>query len=370
MLKKKFDLQVLWVFCLGITMTLVPFAMAQAKDDVIELKMANLYPPPAEQSKICEEFIKDLETRSEGRITVKYYPGGSLVKAPQIYDAIKSGLIDMGYTHIFYTPGRMAVTEAGGLPLGFTSPWTSSYALNDFYFQLQPKEWDEVKVLWLNGLGPGIILTNKPVRTMEDLKGLTLRAPGISGDIIKAWGGTPAPTPMPEVYDAIKKGVIDGTTASLETLKTWRFAEVTKYVTLTWQVGFLYPFYMAMNKNSYNKLPPDLKAILDGLCGEYRGKYALMWNEIELKGKQFGESKGLEFIELSEAEAARWQQAVEPVIDDYVKKMVEKGFPESEVRGWISLLRERNEYYTKKQIEYFIPSASGPGAMRLENIGK
>ena len=224
--------------------------------------------------------------------------------------------------------------------------------------------------LWLNAAAPSLVISKKPVRKLEDLKGLSIRAPGVPGEIISALGGTPAPTPMMEVYDALAKGVNDGVYTPYETIKTFRFAEVVDYTTISWQVGNTYPFYVAMNKNSYKKLPPDLKEIFDNLCGEYRERYALMWNEIDIVGKNFGAKKGVEYIELSDAEAAKWKKAVESAIDGYIKMMVGKGFSESEVRGWISFLRERIDYYTKKQIEYRIPSPTGPEAMRPKNIGK
>ena len=127
---------------------------------------------------------------------------------------------------------------------------------------------------------------------------------------------------------------------------------------------------MAMNKNSYKKLPPDLKEIFDNLCGEYRERTALMWNEIEIAGANFGKQKGIQFIELSDAEAAKWKKAVEPVINSWIERLGKQGYPESEVRDWISFLKERYEYYTKKQIEYRIPSPTGAEALRPENIGK
>ena len=91
-----------------------------------------------------------------------------------------------------------------------------------------------------------------------------------------------------------------------------------------------------------------------------------MWNEVELEGKAFGATKGVKFIELSDQEAARWQKAVEPVITDYIKTMVGKGFSESEVKGWVDFLRDRIKYWTEKQMEYKIPSPTGPAGMRPE----
>jgi len=169
---------------------------------------------------------------------------------------------------------------------------------------------------------------------------------------------------MMEVYDAMAKGVIDGVNTPFETLKTFRFAEVVGYTTASWQVGNVYTFYVAMNKNSYKKLPPDLKEIFDETCGEYKEKYALMWNVIDFYGKEFAIKKGVKIIELSPQELARWKNATAPVIDDYVKMMVGKGYPETEVTGWIKYLRDRIDYWTKKQIWLRIKSPTGPPDMR------
>lgn len=335
--------------------------------DVINLKVANFFPPPSFQSKVLEEFCRDLEKRTAGGVKVDYYAGQSLLKSTATFDGVVSGIADIGYTHVYYTPGRMAVTEATGLPLGFPTGWVASQVMNDFYQEFKPKEFDAVKVLWLNASPDSAIATaKKPVRKLEDLKGLTIRAPSIAGEVIKALGGTPAPTPMPEVYDAISKGVIDGETSNFETLFAFKFAEVVKYTTSVWQINNPYPFYLAMNKNTYGKLPPDIKSTFDNLVGEYRERYILMWNAIDFVGKKFGMDKGVEFIELPASELPKWQAAVEPVIDDYIKRMVGKGFSEAEVKGWIKFLRERSDFWKEKQLSLRIPSAAGPPELKPE----
>jgi TRAP-type C4-dicarboxylate transport system substrate-binding protein len=336
---------------------------------VIRLKVAMYFPPPAFQAKVLEEFCRELEKRTDGRVKVDYYAGGSLLKAPAMFDGVVSGIADIGYSHVYYTAGRMPVTEAAGLPLGYPSAWVASQALNDFYHEFKPKEFDQVKVLWRNTSPNSAIATaNKPIRKLEDLKGLTIRAPGQAGEIIKALGGTPAPTPMIEVYDALAKGVIDGEASNFETLFAFKFAEVVKYTTSVWQINNPFPFYLVMNKNSYNKLPPDIKATFDTLVGEYKERYILTWNAIDFVGKAFGLSKGVEIIELPSSELPKWQAAVKPVIEDYVKRLVGKGFSEAEVRGWITFLRERADYWTKKQITLRIPSAAGPPEVRPEAL--
>ncbi|MBN1850998.1 MAG: TRAP transporter substrate-binding protein [Deltaproteobacteria bacterium] len=327
----------------------------------VNLKVANYFPPPSSQAKILEQFCRDLENRTNGAVKADYFAGGSLLNPTAMFDGVNTGIADIGYSHVFYTTGRMPVTEVTGLPLGYPSAWVGGHVLCDFYQEFKPKEFETVKVLWMNTSTPsGIATSKKAVRKLEDLKGLTIRGPGLVGEVIKALGGNPAPTPMPEVYDAISKGVLDGEASNFETLATFKFGEVVKYETSIWQITNPYPFYCVMNKKSYAKLPPDIKSIFDELVGEYKDRSQLMWNAVDFRGQAFGKEKGVEFIELSPSEAKRWIAAVDPVINDYIKRVASKGYSETEVKGWIQFLRDRIQFWTAKQIEYNIMSAAGP----------
>ena len=291
---------------------------------------------------------------------ISYYAGGSLLKATNIFMGVTEGAADIGFSHIFYTPGRMPVTEACSLPLGYPDPWVGVHVINDFYDEFKPKEWDNVRVLWMHSSGVNILMTKEPVRRLEDLHGMIIRAPGRIGKTIKALGGSPAPTVMSETYDALSKGVISGVYTGVMGLKDWRFAEVVGYTTLSWQIGSVFPFYVVMNKDSWNKLPQDIQQIFKKTIEEYKEKFAVMWNAAEVQGKEFGLQHGVKFFELSQEESERWKEAVRPVIDEYVKEMAGKGFPEKDVRHWISFLQERIAYWTKKQAEAGIKSATGP----------
>lgn len=339
---------------------------AYAADKVINLKIANFFPPPAKQSKITQEFGEELERRSGGRIKVQYFAGGSLLTGPAMFKGIESGIADIGYSHVYYTPGRMPVSEGMGLPLGVPTGWVGAHMAFDFYQKYKPKEFGGVKVLAIHANGPSMVISKRPVAKLEDMKGLSIRAPGVPGDIVKALGGTPTPTPMMEVYDSISKGVNEAVWGPYETLKTFRFAEVAKNVTVSWHIGASFPFYLAMNRRSYDRLPRDLKSLVDVMSGEFQERYALMWNEIDLEGKDYAKEKGVKYLELSEQEGARWQRAVEPVIDNYIKTMVSKGHKEAEVAGWIAYMRERIKFWTQKQMEYKIPSPTGPAGLRPE----
>ncbi len=328
--------------------------------ETIELKIANYFPAPARQSGILEEFSRELEERTGGRVKVDYFGGGSLLPPTGMYEGVVTGVADIGYSHVYYTSGRMPVTEATGLPLGYPSAWVAGHVFNDFYEKFRPEEWDDVVVLYMNASTPSAIATSDTaIRKLEDLQGLTIRAPGLAGDVIQALGGTPAPTPMPEVYDAISKGVLDGESSNLETLRAFKFAEVVNYSTSIWQITFPYPFYLVMNKDSYAKLPADIKVIFDELVGEYKERSIMVWNSVDFVGKATGEEQGVEFIDLSPAEVAKFKAAVAPVIDNYIEAMVDEGYTRAEVEGWIEYIRERIDFWTAKQIAWHIPSVAG-----------
>ena len=356
---------ILFAVLLFIALAAIPAARpSYAASEVFNFKFAHIFPPPAKHSLICEAFIQELEERSGGRIKTSYFGGGSLLKPSGMYNGIELGIADMGFAHIEYTPGRFPVTEVCDLPLGYPSGWVSNMVVNDFYNKFKPKEWDKVKVLWMHASTPNVMITTKPVNTLEDFKGLTIRAPGRVGDTVKALGASPAPMPIMEVYDGLSKGVIQGVNTPFETLKTFRFGEVAKYTTSSWQVGNIYTFYVIMNKKSYDRLPPDLKVILEELSGEYKEKFALMWNSVDFDGKDFAGEKGVEILQLSKDQVDQWKKVTEPVIDNYVKDLTAKGYPESEVRGWIAFLQERIEFWTAKQLDYRIKSPTGPDEMR------
>ncbi|MCX7856828.1 MAG: TRAP transporter substrate-binding protein [Deltaproteobacteria bacterium] len=345
--------------------SLLLFSKTVLSAPAIELKWANYFPVVARQSKICEEFIKDLEARTGGKVKFSYFAAGTLLSPAKMYDGVVEGIADIGFSHIAYTPGRFKVTEVLDMPLGFPNAWVSNRVVNDFYRKFKPKEWDDVQVITLHSSPINVMMTaTKPVYKLEDLKGLNIRAVGYIADTVAALGATPRGLATPETYDAILKKVVDGVYIPMETYRAFRFAEVIKYTTECWGIGQQYNFYIVMNKETWKKLPDDVKKVFNEY--PFEEKLATMWNEIDIDGKQLGKEKGIQFITLSPEEEKRWIKAAETVIEKYVKSMVSAGYPEKEVRGWISFVKERIDYWTKRQKELKIKSTTGPDEVRIK----
>lgn len=329
----------------------------KARAEVVKLKAANYLPVTHPMSLLTAWFCDEVKKRTNGQVEITYYPGGTLLSPVKMFEGVTTGIADFGLSHIQYTRGRFPVLEVFDLPLGFTSGWVNTQVCTDFYNKFKPAEWNQVEVLYVTTSGALILeTTKKPVNTLEDLKDLKIRATGQLADVIKRLGAIPIPLAMPDVYESLRRGVIDGVTVDFSTLKYWKFAEVIKYVTSTWQLGTGITFYFVMNKNKWNALTPEVKNIIKDVALEAKEKQALLWNEMDIEGKTLFLKEGGQIIELKEEEAKRWVKAIEPIIEEYKKTMVSKGFKESDVENWIQFIKERIEYWKKEEKRRKIPS--------------
>jgi len=325
--------------------------------DVIKLKSANYLPQPHKMSLLGQRFCDEVNKRLAGKVEITYFPGGTLLSPDKMYTGVTQGIADMGLSHIAYTRGRFPIMEVFEMPLGFPSGYVASMVANDFYNKFKPAEWKDVQVLYLTMSGPLVIQTvNKPVKTLEDLKGLKIRATGALADLVKALGASPIPLGMPDVYESLRRQVIDGTMLDLTVLRQWKFAEVEKFVTANWQLGTGYTFYFVMNKNKWDSLPPDAQKVFTEVGQEILAANAVQWNELDIDSADYFKSMGGQILQLSDAEVTKWKAAAEPVIANFKKEMAGKGHSAATVDSWISYIKERIDYWHKQEQQKKIPS--------------
>jgi TRAP-type transport system periplasmic protein len=328
-MKRSSVLKVL-VIAMFLSVLIVPF-QGYAQEKVITLKVANWFPVAHKQTPLLESWGKDLEKRTNGRVKVNYYPAGTLVPAPQSYDAVTKGISDVGNHVLGYTVGRFPLTEVLDLPLGYPNNTVPTKLANAFYAKFQPKEFNDVKVLWFHAQAPGIVHTKtKPITKLEDLKGMKMRTYGSNAKLMSLLGGTPVAMPMTDVYDALSRGVAEGLMCAYEATEGFRFGDQLKYTTENYATSYSAVFAIVMNKDKWNSLPPDIQKIIDTMSTEYIEKYAAMWDDIEISGKAYLVKRGNKINTLSKEEEAKWVEKAQPIFDDYVKKMKEKGLPGDE----------------------------------------
>jgi TRAP-type C4-dicarboxylate transport system substrate-binding protein len=304
------------------------------------------------------EFCKEVGKRSNGKVEVSYYPGGILTTAPKVITGVEQGVSDIGLSHIGYTRGRFPITETLDLPVGYTSAYVGTQVKHDFFEKFKPREWDSVHVLFLFAPGPQIFATkNNPIKKMEDLKGLKIRAAGRLASVVSNLGATPVPVPMADAYDGLNRGVVDGIVDAMETWKSFKLGELVKYATLTHKVAMAYTFYVVMNKSKWNSLPDDIKKIITEVALEWKDKTGILMNEMDGYGREFFEKNGGKVLPFSEEEGSRWLKAAEPVIEEHIKELEDKGFKRSETEKYLKFIRERVAYWTTKEKELKIPRA-------------
>jgi TRAP-type C4-dicarboxylate transport system substrate-binding protein len=229
-----------------------------------------------------------------------------------------------------YTVGKFPLLEVIDLPLGFKSGAVATRITNEFFAKFKPKELEEVKVMYLMGIAPSRIHTKKPVNKLDDLKGMKIRATGTVSRIVAALGATPVAMPMPDTYDALSRGVVEGVVCPIEALEGWKLGEVVKFTTQNTSTANSIAQFVVMNKDTWNALPPDIQNIIDKVNEEWIPKSGVLWDELDKSATDFILKRGNKIISLSAEEQERWTKAVRPLLDDYVSRMKAKGLPGDE----------------------------------------
>lgn len=268
-------------------------------------------------------------------IEFEFYPGGLLLQATEIYQGVADGAAHIGSTCPLYTMGMFPLTMGLELP-GYNNDnaLVASVTMHEAWKaspELQ-KEHDRVKVMFFWATGPGDFMTNKPVRTMEDLAGLQIRAAGGSALAISALGGTPVSMPMSDSYINLQSGNVDGILAPTDTLKGFKLAEVTKYITKTPFVGYNVIFVKVMNLDTWNSFPPSVQKIFDEVNEEYVIKYGKLRTDHTVIGQQYAvDAYKHAVFELDAAERARWMEKIIAVPEKWVADTAAKGLPAQKV---------------------------------------
>jgi TRAP-type transport system periplasmic protein len=315
---------------LFVSMCVIALPGYSTAQKVISLNYSNFFPAPHKHSILAEQWCKEVEKRTNGKVKIAYFSGGTLTPAAQTYDNVVKGIADIGFSCFAYTRGKFPLTEAIDLPLGYKNGMGATKLINAYYAKFKPKELDDVKVLYLHAHGPGLLHTKKPVNKLEDVKGMKIRATGLASKIVIALGGAPVGTTQPETYDALRTGVADGAMSPMEALQGFKWGEVIKYTTLDYAAGYSTGMFIVMNKAKWNSLPPDVQKVFSDVSTEWIEKTGALWDQIEQEGKDYTLKRGNKIIPLSMEENARWAAKVKPLVDDYVKTTKAKGLPGDE----------------------------------------
>lgn len=278
-------------------------------------------------------WMDKVEKESGGRIKFERYPAMQLGGTPpQLYDQVKDGVVDVVWTLPGNTPGRFPRVEVFELPFMMTNAEATSKAYWEYLQTVAKDEFKDVHVLAVNVHGPGMFHSrSKQITSVADLRGMKVRGPTRPiTKLLGSLGAAPVGMPLPQIPDALSKGVVDAVVIPWEVVPSIKVEELTKFHTeFPAGSGALYTttFVMAMNKAKYDALPPELKKVIDNNSGlETSGFLGRAQQAGDAPARKLAEERKNTILTLPDSAADAFKKASAAVDDDWIRDMNSKGF--------------------------------------------
>jgi TRAP-type C4-dicarboxylate transport system substrate-binding protein len=299
--------------------------------DVIKLKFSHFLPAAHNHHlNVIVPWAEEVKKRTNGRVEITIFPTASLCKPPQQYECTRDGISDLSWAVTGWTPNRFPQSSVLELPFMHRTAATGSQMLADLWDKYLKTEYDDVRVLAMNVHPAGHIHTaSKPVRTLEDFKGLKIRTPtAVVGDLLDMLGATKVGMPVNSIYESVANGVIDGFGLPYEALPSFKLNEVSKYHT---EVGMYTTVFATMiNKKKYASLPADVRRVLDDTTSASSGYWKRIgesWDKAEIVGRKSVVERKSEIYVLPNDERKRWRDAVRGLDEKWTADLEKRGLP-------------------------------------------
>lgn len=296
-----------------------PFIFAETAP--MKLSLAYYGPPSGHDAEVTKWWAEEVKKRTNGAVEIKIYWGGALATAREIPEAVRIGTADIGHTvWAPYSPEKFPLSTLPDFPIPFiTKPLATWLAREQVAKEFS--EFDQeyarqnLKRLTYYGVGNMHVISRKPIRSLDDLKGTKIRASGkMHTGMLKAAGAVPVFIPAPAAIEALQKGVIDGTTCTITWAVAYKYHETpAKYLT---QIGMGGDPGLGecMNLDVWKKLPDNIKKVLQDLreeCPLVAEK--LLYEETEKVGLKGLKEARVEMLQLPAADIERWKKLPEVV---------------------------------------------------------
>jgi TRAP-type C4-dicarboxylate transport system substrate-binding protein len=303
-----------WVWVAMCLLALGGCARGPHEPGVTVLSYASPYSPQHPFSRADITWMKWVEEQSGGTLRIKPYWSGTLLSAEQSLTELRHGVADIGLiTPIYSRGGTHFIRVQAGFYLG-TTTFEQQTALYRCLQAVEPqlaRELKGLKVLALQGGNlPGILTRDRPVRTLQDLRGLRLRAPSELLGVLEELGADPVDMPMGEVYSALAKGVLDGVVAPADTLRSLHFAEVAKYFNTIRIPRGAYAS-RAMSERKWNELTATQRAVLERGVSVWEEALSTEIAAADLAGEKAGREQGVVFSSMPPEDQARFDAIYE-----------------------------------------------------------
>jgi TRAP-type transport system periplasmic protein len=318
-----------------VTVMIVAPVPAAAQQKPIVLKLSAWFPEGVTEGQLGKWWGGEVEKRTNGRVKVQFYFAEALVKTMDSLPAVSTGIADVQFVAPGYFPTQLPLSAASDLLYQTRSNWVSAKAYNEMAATFPPfqKMFKDNNVMVMSAWPASEVamISIKPVKTLEDLKGKKIRAMGLMNSAMKMLGATPVAMPLPEVYEALERKTIDAVTGlPYHLVVGFKLHEAAKYL-INPGIGCYASGGYFMNVNAWNKLPDDVKQIVQTINTEFPDKAAELNNELLKKTTQTLLAAKVDIYSLSSDEMAKWKTVLVPKThDDWTKQMEEKKLPGKE----------------------------------------
>ena len=288
-----------------------------------------------------------LDQKMPGKVTITTYPNGTLLGQADIFDGVINGTCDIGFVECDYHVNRLPICQLVNYPgFDFTSSSSATLVFHEFLKQFQPKELDDVVLLYATCSGPSSFYTIEPVHTMADIKGKQIVTTGaILAETLSAWGAIPVTLDTADVYEAMRNGLCFGKYGMFGAAAFSNLDDVASYAAILPVSN--YGFITVMNKNTFNSMPPSQQeAFMEAVDETFREvtiEYQDKGLHVDRVVECIKNTKEIVFIEGEVLE--EFNKACIYMTDEYVKKLDEMGLDGT---GAMQLLMELTEKYNKE----------------------
>jgi TRAP-type C4-dicarboxylate transport system substrate-binding protein len=312
-----------------------------------------VYLPEADQTTAYMiRFLDLVKEYTNGTVDYTLYAGATLCAADEQLDAIRNGLADISFCASAYFAGLLPLTYMLEYPgVFYENDMAASNTIMEWHNTLAAKEMEPYQFLFGYGQGNGCFITNTPLRTVDDFKGVQMRTSAALVPVVQAYGFVPTAMTMGDVYDALRTGVIQGATGMVAAAYSFKLYEVSKYVTL--DPYYISSYIMVMNKDVWASLSDVQREAITKATEDAFPEFIAPGRQNEVEGcLEFYEKLGLEIIRLPENEIAKMGQINSPLQEAYAASV--EGGPEA-----LALLKQLAEKYNAMYKDWVPPPYEG-----------
>lgn len=300
--------------------------------ETLELKLAHFMPTMHVQHRMAfEPFAEKVAALTDGKVTVKIYPGGTLGNPKTMVDAISNGITDIGFVIPAYVRGRFQRSSVFDLPFLFNDAVQQTEVMYELFDKDFAEDYKQFKVLWFTAAPMSQVFTVKqPIASAADFKGLKIRTGNaVETEGVKMLGGNPVGKTVDELNIMLQKGVVDGAFTAYSALNRYKLIGVVNHMTELNYSGAL--MVVLMNKKKWDSLPDHAKKAIDQATPPSFGVAAARAFDYEdLENFKMAITNGIAFHTFSKEEKENLRAGTMGMRDDWVAKN-EKNMPAQQI---------------------------------------